>query len=86
MRFLQAFSPVLSEYSEVRGDIPFNLLDVDGDGRLNLLNLLQIHHHLGENGRRSPFAVELRRLYHEYKEKNLHMRDGYKYQMQLNQT
>ncbi len=70
---------MLSEYSEVRGEIPFKLLDVDGDGKLNLLNLLQIHHQLGESGRRSCFAVELRKLYNEYKEKNLHMRDGFKY-------
>jgi hypothetical protein len=84
MRFLDGLQGVLSDYSEVRTELAFKLLDVDSDGRLSLLNLLQINHHLGESGRRSPFSAELTRLYREYKDRNLHMRDGYKYQMQLN--
>ena len=86
VRFLQAFTPVLSEYAEVRGEVPFRLLDVDGDGKINILNILQIHHHLGPRGNKSPFSVELRRIYREYKDRNLHMRDGYKYQVQLNES
>ena len=38
----------MSEYSEVRGDIIFKILDVDGDGKLNILNIIQIHHNLAK--------------------------------------
>jgi hypothetical protein len=30
----------MSEYSEVRGEVVFKLLDIDGDGKMNILNIL----------------------------------------------
>ena len=39
-RFATAFLPVMSDYSEVRGEIPFKLLDVDCDGKLSILNII----------------------------------------------
>jgi hypothetical protein len=32
------------------------------------------------------FAIELRRIFHEYKEKNLHLRDGFRNQIVLNSS
>jgi hypothetical protein len=89
LRFTEAFMPVMSDYSEVRGEVPFRVLDIDNDGKLNILNILQVHHNLtsrSPNGKRCMFAIELRKIFQEYKQKNLHLRDGYRHQMVLNSS
>ena len=66
LRFTEAFLPVMSDYSEVRGEIPFRILDIDNDGKLNILNILQVHHNLtsrSANGKRCMFAIELRKIF-----------------------
>jgi hypothetical protein len=65
-RFVTAFMPVLSDYSEVRGEVPFRIMDIDGDGLLNILNILQVHHNLtsrSASGKRCLFAIELRKIF-----------------------
>jgi Ca2+-binding EF-hand superfamily protein len=81
LRFAKAFHPLMSEYSEVRGEFVFNLLDVDHDGKLNILNIIQIHHNLisrgGEEGT-CLLAIEMKKLFNEYKERNVHMKLGFR--------
>jgi hypothetical protein len=65
-RFVTAFMPVLSDYSEVRGEVPFRIMDIDSDGFLNILNILQVHHNLtsrSASGKRCLFAIELRKIF-----------------------
>jgi len=80
--------PLMSEYSEVRGEVIFRLLDVDGDGKLSILSILQVHHHLSKNGagKRCMLAIELRKLYREYMERNMIMRQGFRHQVLMNET
>ena len=40
LTFSHALLPLMSEYSEIRGEVIFRLLDVDGDGKLSILNIL----------------------------------------------
>ena len=58
--------PLMNEYKEIRGDVPFQILDVDGDGKVNILNIIQIHHNLvtkSSVGKRCVFAIEIGKLF-----------------------
>lgn len=87
LTFSNALLPLMSEYSEIRGEVIFRLLDVDGDGKLSILNILQVHHHLSKNGDgiRCMLAIELRRLYREYMERNIQLRQGFRHQVTMNE-
>jgi hypothetical protein len=66
----------MSDYAEVRAQVPFALLDVDNDGKLNILTLLQVHHHLYNKS--CLVAIELSKLFQEYKLRNVHLKDGFR--------
>lgn len=79
LRFASAMHPLMSEYSEVRGEVIFKMFDIDCDGKINVLNLIQIHQNLVRQGLgKSLIAMEVRKLFREYRDKNILMKHGYK--------
>ena len=67
--------PLLSDRKEKRNKFVFEMLDLDKDGKLNILNVLQLWKQVPLKSR---LRKEIYKLLQEYKNKNILMKNGFK--------
>ena len=68
--------PLLSDRKEKRNKFVFEMLDLDKDGKLNILNVLQLWKQVPLKSR---LRKEIYKLLQEYKNKNILMKNGFKH-------
>ena len=81
VQFGSIFMEFLVDIKDRRNRAFFDLLDLKGKGTLDILTLLQLHHHLNKN---TFFGQEILGLIREYKQKNVLLSHGYRRQITFN--
>mmetsp|Transcript_18654 Transcript_18654/g.17749 ORF Transcript_18654/g.17749 Transcript_18654/m.17749 type:complete len:246 (-) Transcript_18654:29-766(-) len=81
IEFAEWFYDILNDLREKRNEFIFKMLDIDKDGKLSCISLLQIYKNMNPN---TLFGKEIFKILKEYKNKNLLMKHGYRSQVVLN--
>ena len=75
VQFFSVFMPFLDDIKENRNRAYFNILDLNGTGKLSIMFLMQIMNNVD---RETLFGQDILRVVREYKEKNIMLREGYR--------
>ena len=81
VRFSSIFLAFLDDIKENRNRAFFEILDLNGTGKLSIMFLMQI---VNDVDRDTLFGQEILKIVREYKEKNIMLREGYRRRIVLN--